>query len=482
MRFLDLIHTGLQNLWRRRLRSVLTIVAVLIGSTSVVAMLILAFGARNVFMAQLEATGMLTRITIVSDKEADADFFGGGGMDDEDGTKLTEEILEEIGQRNHITAVTPVVSANAFQSAQIKDGNGKKVGMHVQGLRPNPEFDPIIAAGRNFADNESENGNIILGSRYLKKLGFEDPNDAVGETIIFTTWEGYYNIDMELPPYDTSDEEVWQQRQEIPATIIGVTQSGPSDGESRITEGWARRLNTNKHYGPSSEESMLEAEEYNRKLGEEAGWTGREIQDDEWMQPESSIEVRDETEERGFESIYAQVDSAEHVEDVAAGIEESLDVGAITAKEFLDGFLSVFTVITIVLAAIGGISLLVAAVGIINTMVMAVMERTKEIGIMKAVGASKGSIRWMFTFEAALLGFWGGVAGVGLGYGLTLVANYFVNQQLSGGGFDAQNVAQLEWWLALSVIGFTTIIGVIAGLYPASRAARLDPVDALRRE
>lgn len=482
MRFIDLILTGLKNLWRRRLRSFLTIVAVLIGSTAVVALLILAFGAKNVFIGQLEATGMLNRITIIGDKDADINFFGGGEVESEDTTKLTNNIVDNIKLMDNVTAVTPIVGAHAFQSLQIKGiGNEKKLRANVNGIRPDPEFDLNLSAGRNLQNNEEDKEKIVLASRYIDALDIENPEEVIGKTVTFTTWEGYRNIDMPLPAQDAPEEE-WQKVQEITATIIGVTSSGPGDGDSYITEAWARRLRTQHWYDSPTEEEMTRVDALNQELGERASREGREIIDDEWFQPEPSIRIEDEIEKRGFDMIYAQVDNAQLVEGIAANIEEEFDVGAITAQEFLDQFLSVFTVITIVLTAIGGIALLVAAVGIINTMVMSVMERTKEIGIMKAVGASKRNIRWMFTFEAGLLGFWGGVAGIGLGYGLTLIANYFVNQALSGDGLAAQNVAQLEWWLALSVVGFTTIIGMIAGLYPASRAAKLDPVDALRRE
>jgi putative ABC transport system permease protein len=482
MRFSDFIFVGLKNLWRRRLRSFLTIVAVLIGSTAVVALLILAFGAKSVFIGQLEATGMLNRITIIGDKDADINFFGGGEVESEDATKLTDHIVDNIKLMDNVIAVTPIVGAHSFQSLQIKGiGNEKKLRPNISGIRPDPEFDLTLSAGRNLMDNEEDKGKVVLANRYIEALDIDNPEDVIGKTVTFGTWEGYRNIDMPLLPQDAPEEE-WKKVQEIEATIIGVTASGPGDGDSYITEAWAKRLRTQHYYGPSTDEEMARVEKLNTQLGEEVGRTGREIRDDEWYRPEPTIEINDEIKENGFDMIYAQIDNAQLVEGIAASIEEEFDVGAITAKEFLDQFLSIFTVITIVLTAIGGIALLVAAVGIINTMVMSVMERTKEIGIMKAVGASKRNIRLMFTFEAGLLGFWGGVAGIGLGYGLTLIANYFVNQALSGDGLAAQNVAQLEWWLALSVVGFTTIIGMIAGLYPASRAAKLDPVDALRRE
>ncbi|MFH0853214.1 MAG: ABC transporter permease [bacterium] len=481
MRFWDLLKTGLQNIWRRRLRSVLTIIAVLIGSTAVVALLILATGARNVFIGQLESLGILNRITIVSDPNAEVDVFGGGNNDSTEGIKLTEELLENIASRDHITAITPVVGNVPFKTISLKDGNDKKFNFYTNGIRPDPAFDLNLSAGRNLIDNEDDMGNIVIGYSFVEKFEVNDPEDLLGKTVIFTTWEGYYNIDMELPPQNAPEEE-WKKTQEITATVVGVTASGPSESESMITEAWARRLNTQKWYDSPTQEEMQRVDQLNKQIGEEAGRIGHKVREDEWIQPEPTIEIRDEVAERGFSTIFAQVDDVDFVEEIAAQIEEDLGVGAVTAEEFLESIMGIFTVITAVLAAIGGIALLVAAVGIVNTMVMAVMERTKEIGIMKAVGASKRTIRWMFTWEAGLLGFWGGVFGIGLGYGLTLIANVFVNSQLSNSGLAAQNVARLEWWLALSVVGFTTVIGIIAGLYPASRAARLDPVDALRRD
>lgn len=485
MSFFDLIRMGLMNLWRRRLRSLLTIIAVLIGATAVVAMLILAFGARNFFLGQLAASGMLNRITVVRDKDAQIDPFGGGGgeMSDE-GVPLTEAMVTSIGARDHVTAITPVVSANPLQKVRRKEGgDGKKYQSYgVTGIRPDPAFAPSLSSGRNLADNEADKGKIVLARSLATRLKYDNPDDAVGDTLIFTTWEGYRNIDSPLPPQDAPEEE-WRQTLEIEAVVIGVTAPGPGEGDSFVTEAWARRLRTQKNYGKPSEEAEATAEEQNREINERNRRLGRQTSEEEFVRPEPTIEIRDEIADRGFDIIFVQVDSADNVEGLATAIENDLGVGAVTAEEFLEQFLRIFTIVSIVLAAIGGIALLVAAVGIVNTMVMAVMERTKEIGVLKAVGASRRTVWAIFTFEAALLGFWGGVIGIGTGYGLTLIANYFVNRELAGEGFaGSENLAELPWWLALGVVAFTTLIGVIAGLYPAARAARLKPVDALRRE
>lgn len=101
---------------------------------------------------------------------------------------------------------------------------------------------------------------------------------------------------------------------------------------------------------------------------------------------------------------------------------------------------------------------------------------------MRVVDARMSTVSCLFTFEAALLGFFGGVVGIIIGYGLTLLANPLINHQLRGNGIKSSNIIVLPPWLIISVISITTIIGMLAGLYTARKAAKLDPVEALHYE
>jgi len=101
---------------------------------------------------------------------------------------------------------------------------------------------------------------------------------------------------------------------------------------------------------------------------------------------------------------------------------------------------------------------------------------------MRAIGAKRSTVSHLFTMEASLLGFLGGIFGVAIGYGLTFLANIFVNQQLAANAVSSRDIATVPLWLVLTVILSTTLIGTLAGLYPAHRAAKLDPVEALRHE
>jgi putative ABC transport system permease protein len=143
----------------------------------------------------------------------------------------------------------------------------------------------------------------------------------------------------------------------------------------------------------------------------------------------------------------------------------------------------VFAVINVMLASVGGLALFVASLGIVNTMIMAIYERTREIGTMKAIGASRSDIRGLFMIEAGLIGLLGGAVGIVGGWLLGLALNkviawYIERERLP---IDATFFVT-PWWLALAALGFAALVGIVAGLYPAARAARLDPLVALRYE
>jgi putative ABC transport system permease protein len=147
-----------------------------------------------------------------------------------------------------------------------------------------------------------------------------------------------------------------------------------------------------------------------------------------------------------------------------------------TSDQLLDQINSIYAIITFFLIGVSAIAMIVGGVGIMNAMITSVMEKTKEIGIMKALGASNYTILMIFIIEAALIGLIGGAMGTILGYGLSQIISFFVSES----GMILQGVISLE--ITLIGLGFSTIVGVISGYLPALRAANLDPIEALRYE
>jgi len=140
----------------------------------------------------------------------------------------------------------------------------------------------------------------------------------------------------------------------------------------------------------------------------------------------------------------------------------------------------IFSVIQLVLGAFGLIALIVSAIGMFNTMTIALLERTKEIGIMRAIGTSNGDVARLFLMESVVMGFLGGVGGVLIGFMGGKIFNFVVNLLAKNFGGQKLDLFYCPTWFSLSVIGFSILTGFLTGIYPARRAAKLNPLDALR--
>lgn len=190
-----------------------------------------------------------------------------------------------------------------------------------------------------------------------------------------------------------------------------------------------------------------------------------------------------------LDSIIIKVKEGEDVDLVASAIEEEMrddrdldegdeDFEVQTFLDLISGFLVILDIVTTVLVGIAAISLLIGAIGIMNTMYTAVLERTKEIGIMKAIGGTNNDILWMFLIESGMLGVAGGIVGILLGAGFASIAAYLAQ---TVGGFEYLQ-AHFPFWLIAGALIFSFVVGVGAGAFPARRAARKNPVDSLRYE
>ena len=174
-----------------------------------------------------------------------------------------------------------------------------------------------------------------------------------------------------------------------------------------------------------------------------------------------------------------KVARAQDTDDVEAQV-KAMGFTAVSLNDALQGAKRAFIILDIALSLIGSIALAVSSLGIVNTMVMSILERTREIGIMKAIGGSDADIRRIFLVEAAALGLAGGAAGVALGWLVGRVINFGANLYIQSQGGTPGNLFSLPFWLVAGAIGFSLVVSLIAGSFPAARAARLDPIQALR--
>ena len=182
-----------------------------------------------------------------------------------------------------------------------------------------------------------------------------------------------------------------------------------------------------------------------------------------------------------YASLTVRVKSPSLVDSTEAKI-KNLGFGAFSLLDASKSLKIFFSVFDLLLGIFGSLALAVATLGIVNTLVMAILERRREIGVLKALGAADSDVKQLFFVEAGVMGLGGGVLGVFFGWligqALTLGTNIYLQRQ----DLPGVQLSSVPWWLIGGAIGFAVLVSLIAGLYPASRAAKLNPVDALRYE
>jgi ABC-type antimicrobial peptide transport system permease subunit len=421
----DQIVTAYANVGRRKMRSALASLGVLVGTLTIVIMVSLAAGVRQQINRQFAAIG-LDRLTVSPPGEG-----RGFGPPNRRGfnpvnlsTRKQPITTEDIARWRALPGVTQVNGeVNLPSSVALElQWNSTTQYVRIRGLDFRPllfQSSPTPLAGTL---ELPENGGIVLSQGIADAAGIAT-NDFAGV--------------------------IGQSVQAILHTSRGESQS------------------FNLRIQGISED---------RSLNIQVSLADR-IAMKSWWFNSSNIVAQE-----GYDSVAIRATDVMQANALAAQIRgEGFHVDSL--ETFLTVANRIVTAITIMFTLIGGVSLLVATVGIANTMVMAIYERTREIGILKAMGASSGEIRQMFMFEAGFIGFIGGALGLLLGWlaGLGLnqiIPIYLRYRELPVGG----DFFVVKLGLAATVIVFATFIGLVAGLLPAQRAANLDPLEALRHE
>lgn len=461
MNKLDLLQLARKNLWRRKIRTFLTTLGVLIGTTSIVVMLSLGIGLNDMQRKNMESWGSLTMIRVQQGM-----IFDQEGNPLKEGKQLNDEAVEELKTIEGVIAVSPVYDYGGDARWGRKRG-----GLSLVGLDPKTmsqlEFTP-------------EYGRLLQeGDRNVMVVGREVINNFRDESFIRQMRRG-------MPIREMEQQDPMQLlNQHIAMTFYG------GSSESRkvfnfnvvgILEG-ERKEHSYQAYVPIDDIKRI------RKMMSSGG-SGRERVMVREMSAKGMMAVpstrRGTPQQNQDDYSYILVRTADV--DQSSMISQKLkDMGYNTwsMADQLEGIEKTSRTIQAILGGIGGITLLVAALGITNTMIMSIYERTKEIGIMKVIGASFVDIHTMFLTEAGMIGFIGGIFGLGFSYLISYIINYLSQDFMNRGmppGTEAASISLIPVWLALFALAFSILIGVVAGLYPAYRAVQLSPISAIRNE
>ncbi|WP_440914214.1 ABC transporter permease [Enterococcus innesii] len=424
MNLIDLIKSSAGNLLRNKGRTLLTIIAIFIGSFTIYLTLGINTGVNNYMDLQLETVGN-DQLLAVYKSDGTVSMVPGSNLQEYDPEKNTAEAsmitpkdIEKIGTIDNIHRVEPIAALTIDYIQGLTDSKYQLNAMGSAGV------DLDLEAGRQI-NNETDEYEIVLDQEYIEPLGFKNAQDALEKEVV-----------LGVSAQATGEQET------VTAKVVGVRNfSFIQAGMTILNQALSQRVQTIAEKGLPEN---LKNQSFAAQAYLEDGLSSTQIDT-----------IKKELRELGFQGM--------------------------TIEDEINMFRLVINAITGVLTLFGAISLLAASFGIINTLYMSVQDRTREIGLMKALGMSRSKVFLTFSFEALLIGFFGALTGILAAYGLGNVINdYAANTFLEElTGFE---LIGFSWSNTLTVMGVILLIAFLAGTLPANRAGKLDPIQALRYE
>ena len=469
MKTYDLSELALRNLRESSLRNSLTTIGISVGVASLVAMLSLGIGLQKLATRHLAKSGLFDTVVVTSRRE-----LRGFNRNDERNTAsaaesrtLDEPARQEIESLPDVLEAYPDIRFITELRYQDKPHLTMVSGI-PDSARSNDAFTGIPGS---FFSSETAPEVILQKSFALELLGKTPPPGHEDDIPVG---------DLAKPLLGQELTMRYAQRVSAPESAENTpAKSGASDeSESDAAYSVISREQRLKIVGisdldPDSMRGAARARVFlPLKLAQEL----------RVMQPS---DVRDSmrafSKQPSYSTVSVRVKNPKNVEAVEQAIKK-LGFNTFSILDATRSLRQFFAVLDLFLGIFGSLALAVASIGIVNTLVMAILERRREIGIMKAIGASDSDVKKLFFAEAGAMGLLGGVVGVMLGWAIGHVINLGTNIYLKRQALPPETFWSVPWWLVGAAIVFAFIVSLVSGLYPAARAARLDPVQALRYE
>jgi putative ABC transport system permease protein len=431
----DLLYLIRRNLTRMKMRVAMTATGVVIGTTAVILLVSLGIGLQRFALQDIGSIGELTEINVFSPAGMGGFIMSSSGAQREQ-TVLNDRTLNSFRDLPGVVAVTPMVNLRANASLRL---NQYTAYASIVGLDP----------------------------REIKNLGFETSSGMAR----LGKWQAFIGSKVASTFMDPRTRRTVTELPDLQGQTLQLTLTKVAD-DGKVTTRQVRVRITGilEPSGSNKDYSLYLALNDVMDLNNWA--SGRRIN----------------LNTEGYDQVLVKLESPQQVLPVEQNITQR-GFPAYSAQSTLQSVNQLFLVIQLVLGGIGGVALLVAGVGIANAMIMAIYERTREIGLMKAIGARNRDVMFVFLGEAGAIGTLGGAGGALLGWLLakliSLIGGSYIAAMASQSGATDLNVPALAFtpvWLLLFAILFSTFIGIVSGVYPALRATRLDPIAALRYE
>lgn len=447
MKISDLIRLGLRNLSRRKARTALTVVGVIIGTISIVVMVSIGIGMNTNFTKMIMEQGSLNVITVNKNSYQENE----NGEFNSFVQKLDDTTIQTILNMEHVKAVLPVFSCGVTISCRDYE-TGREI--YATDLTLLKEFSfPKLVSGEYPTEKGSE--TVIFGSDSLSYMYHVTNWRAPSYSPDFTKDKLFYRFNS----WSFQQDLTKKQKEKLIRDPLKMESTGSNEGYD-----WSIYMDMDVF--------KREYTEYVKKYIKK-------------VDQKKALKALSE-----YNQIKILVDNVKYVTSVQDQIKE-MGLLPYSLASVIEPMQQTSKMLQMVLGGVGAVAMIVSAISIANTMIMSIYERTKEIGVMKVLGCVITDIKKLFLFEAGTIGLIGGIIGVALSY----LASYFINKfgeplfvaLMKAGGTDfvaseSTSFSMIPFWLPIAATAFAIFIGVISGYYPASRATKISAIEAMKSD
>jgi ABC-type antimicrobial peptide transport system permease subunit len=483
----DIVANAAGNLWRMKLRSILTISGVVIAIAAFVSLLSFGVGMQKNVTEQFETLGLLSTLQVYPPRQE-------GVVD----TTKARPVLN-LAAVKHLATIPGVKLAYPYDDFKVTAIFGDSVvSTTAQALAQaavNTRLYSKLRAGNSFSGDSSH--QAMVTDDFLKDAGIKNPDSAIGMPIVVSTKVS--TIDSALAHvFQGAGRRLWHRLSESWQDSLWEQGYWLTVGRDIAAEAMSRFMHGLIVAQASVTDTLIVSgvveEPGHTRMGSivipaqtAARLNAGDFSDDptsmlamlrsgELLRPQQT-----EGSAREFPRVTLDLDPNAPYEPVRDSV-KALGYRTFSYADEFNQMRKFFLYFKLGLTMVGIIALVTASLGIVNTMVMSILERTREIGVLKSLGADDSDIRRMFLVESGLMGTIGATLGIGFGWVITLIATEIAHSHMAKEGIPLFALFSFPVWLIGGAIAFGLLVSLGAGLYPSSRAARINPVEALRQE
>ncbi|MFQ5607789.1 MAG: ABC transporter permease [Candidatus Zixiibacteriota bacterium] len=486
----DMIGISAGNLWRMKLRASLTIAGVVIAIAAFVSLLSFAAGMKQTISEEFDKLGLLSTMQVYPKDSHD----DGNSTDSTETPNLDDSAIETLLDVPGVRLVYPYDVFDVevqFADTQFS-GRAQAVSVDAIGTKL---FSQVLA-GETFTSDSSH--QALVTESFLEELEIDEPDSIIGERLIVAI--GVSSLDSALAHLIESEGETLRERLRRihvdsllrnPDYRRRVFESELGEAARRFFDGYMNARDqiadtlaisgvVRGTGGHSRMAPIIVPTRAGRRFGS-AGFSGNPLELFSSITSGGFFGSGLDTSGKSYSRVTLDMEPTALYRPIKDSV-EALGFRTFSYAEEFEEIRKFFLYFNMVLGLIGFIALITVSLGIVNTMVMAILERRREIGVLKSLGADEREIKLLFLTESGLIGVIGAVGGIVFGWLITRAASFVAREVMESKGADPIEMFALPLWVILAAFALGLAVALAAGAYPASRAARVDPVQALRNE